>query len=108
MMEKDYSDRATLNAAKEEWEHVFDSMKRLDMVQIPAGDPGKRPPNELLAIAEIFSGALKKKFPAATLWIGKWNPKCTAHSSTQRGGGVVWRRFIVVYLTLPDSVGGVP
>ena len=49
MMAKDYTDKATLKAAKAEWAEVFANMKRLDMVQIPAGDPGKRPPNELLA-----------------------------------------------------------
>lgn len=57
-------------------------------VQIPAGDPGSKPPAELLAAAELFATDLKKSFPAASLWIGPqewsisemrdWNSRITS------------------------------
>eukprot|EP00729_Bicosta_minor_P017406 gene17406-7191_t len=88
----DYTDKATLKAAKAEWAEVFANMKRLDMVQIPAGDPGKRPPNELLAIGAIFSDALKTAFPKATLWIGpqEWSPTEMAEWNAAIATGVEW------------------
>lgn len=56
MMEKDYTKASTLAAAKAEWKEVFGALARLDAVQIPAGDPGKRPPTELVRVAGLFTG----------------------------------------------------
>jgi hypothetical protein len=43
MMEKDYTDHEQLKAARAEWAEVFALIPKLDMVQIPAGDPGSKP-----------------------------------------------------------------
>ena len=70
LMEKNYSDPATVTAAREEWAAVFGVLHRLDHVQIPAGDPGSKPPAALLLAAKLFAKDLKKAFPKAVLWIG--------------------------------------
>jgi len=70
LMEKDYSDPASVKAARVEWAQVFGLLRRLDHVQIPAGDPGSKPPAALLLAAKLFAKDLKKAFPKAVLWIG--------------------------------------
>ena len=53
MMEKDYTKPSTMADAKAEWKQVFRLLARLDAVQIPAGDPGKRDPAALVHVAEV-------------------------------------------------------
>ena len=40
------------------------------------GDPGSRPPKELLQVGELFNADLKRTFPNSTLWMGpqEWSP----------------------------------
>jgi hypothetical protein len=76
LMEKDYSDPATLKRAQAEWAEVLELLPALSMVQVPAGDPGSRAPAALLAAAELLAAAVRLKFPAAAVWVGpqEWSP----------------------------------
>ena len=76
LMEKDYSDPATLKRAQAEWAEVLELLPALSMVQVPAGDPGSRAPAALLAAAELLAAAVRLKFPAAAIWVGpqEWSP----------------------------------
>lgn len=76
MMEKNYSDPETMQKATAEWSAVFGGMKRLDMIQIPAGDPGSHSPATLLNITQALAATAKRFFPKVRVWLGpqEWSP----------------------------------
>jgi len=76
MMEKNYSLPETMKIAQAEWNAVFGGMARLDMIQIPAGDPGSHLPDALLNITHSLSATAKQWFPHVQIWLGpqEWAP----------------------------------
>ena len=68
-MDKDYADPQTVNTALSEWEAVFNMLPRLDVVFVPAGDPGHTEPKYLLNLLEKQKVGLRKYHPKAQMWV---------------------------------------
>src|SRR5262249_24983817 len=52
-----------------EWDEVFRTVKRLDAVFVPGGDPGSIPPGPLFSFLERAREVLRKSHPNATMWV---------------------------------------
>lgn len=58
------------DSPEEQWETVFSSLRRLDALFVPGGDPGGRPPSEFFRIVEQQALYLRDKyFPKAEIWV---------------------------------------
>lgn len=68
-MDKDYSDRATVQFALEEWSKVFEAVPRIDAVFVPGGDPGHTRPKHLLALLKEEVEQLHRFHPKAQMWV---------------------------------------
>ena len=68
-MDKDYSDRATVDFALKEWEEVYRRLPRIDYVFVPGGDPGHTQPKFLFALLEKQTALLRKYHPRAQMWM---------------------------------------
>ena len=68
-LDEDYSDSATVEFALSEWAQVFRALPRLDAILVPGGDPGKTPPNLLMAMLEKQAGQLAEIHPGVDWWI---------------------------------------
>eukprot|EP00911_Craspedida_sp_UC1_P000103 UC1_evm4s83 len=76
MMEKNYSDPHTLAKANAEWHSIFGGLKRCDMVQVPAGDPGSHAPQTLFDVVVLMAAVARSYFPKVAIWLGpqEWAP----------------------------------
>jgi hypothetical protein len=75
-MYQDYDDPETVAAAQSEWKLVWQSLSRLDAINIPAGDPGKHTPSTLLKVSKLLlDSARSNGHNGTTIWIGpqEWN-----------------------------------
>ncbi|MBQ6864465.1 MAG: hypothetical protein IJO14_09550 [Clostridia bacterium] len=79
-------------------EKVFSSLKRLNYVFPPGGDPGELEPDELLDRCTAFRKILKKYHPDAQLWPSAQQP----HSMPFWG-----EDFLKALQTHPDAVDGI-
>jgi hypothetical protein len=69
-LDKDYTDKKTVDFAIKEWADVFRKLPRIDVVFVPGGDPGKRHhPPILLSFLEKQKKNLNKYHPKAQLWM---------------------------------------
>ncbi|MHC4618553.1 MAG: hypothetical protein ACYTEQ_12460 [Planctomycetota bacterium] len=69
-LDRDYTDKKTVDAAIEEWAEVFRKLPRVDAVFVPGGDPGrKHHPAILLAFIEKQKKNLNKYHPKAQIWM---------------------------------------
>jgi hypothetical protein len=68
-MDRDYADKATVEAALKEWAEVFKRLPRIDAVFVPGGDPGHTQPKYLMALLEKQTANLHKYHPKATMWV---------------------------------------
>ena len=68
-MDKDYSDRATVDLALQEWATVFSKLPRIDAIFVPGGDPGHTQPKYLLALLEKQAANLHRFHPKAQMWV---------------------------------------
>ena len=69
-LDKDYTDKKTVDAAIEEWAEVFGKLPRIDVVFVPGGDPGKKHhPSILLPFLEKQKKNLNKYHPKAQMWM---------------------------------------
>ena len=69
-LDKDYTDKGTVDAAIEEWGEVFRKLPRIDAVFVPGGDPGKKhPPAILFAFIEKQKKNLNRYHPKAQMWM---------------------------------------
>jgi hypothetical protein len=56
--------------AKTQWDTVFFALRRLDVLFVPGGDPGGRPPKELFRIVKEQARVLHETyFPKAQVWV---------------------------------------
>lgn len=68
-MDKDYSDPKQVEFALSEWEKVYMSLPRIDVIFVPGGDPGHTQPKYLMALLEKQTALLKKYHPKAQMWV---------------------------------------
>ena len=69
-LDKDYTDKKTVDAAIEEWGEVFRKLPRIDVIFVPGGDPGrKHHPSILLPFLEKQKKNLNKYHPMAQMWM---------------------------------------
>jgi hypothetical protein len=68
-LDKDYSDRKTIELASKEWREVFSKLPRIDAVFVPGGDPGHTPPRLLMMLLQKQAEELHKHHPRATMWL---------------------------------------
>lgn len=68
-MDPDYSDRATVRFAIEEWAEVFRRLPRIDAVFVPGGDPGHTHPAHLMPLLEQQAASLRGFHPDAQMWV---------------------------------------
>ncbi len=64
-----YSDPAVLAQAVAEWSDTFASMRRMDMLFVPGGDPGGHSPDALFAILRKQAEVLRQYHPRAEVWV---------------------------------------
>ena len=68
-MDKDYADPETVEFALREWEEVYKSLPRIDVIFVPGGDPGHTHPIPLMALLEKQAALLRKYHPKAQMWM---------------------------------------
>lgn len=87
---ENYSDESTMKKAEAHWHSIFGSLKRLNKLFVPGGDPGGRDPKQLFLVIAIQAEFMKKNyFPKAEVWVSSqfglsvstelnlkpWNPR---------------------------------
>ncbi|UCH33837.1 MAG: hypothetical protein JSV65_14915 [Armatimonadota bacterium] len=65
----DYTDAATVQAALNDREEVFEKLPRVDAVFVPGGDPGDTRPDILLVLMEKTKQVLNRYHPEAQIWV---------------------------------------
>ena len=68
-MDADYTDPRTVERALKEWGDVFKSLRRIDAIFVPGGDPGHTEPKVLLDFLEKATAVLHESHPKATMWV---------------------------------------
>jgi hypothetical protein len=68
-IEKDYSDKATVNKALKDWSEVLRQLPRVDALFVPGGDPGHTAPKTLFALLEKQTAQLQQLHPGAKMWM---------------------------------------
>ncbi|HEX5410714.1 MAG TPA: hypothetical protein VFZ27_02520 [Terriglobia bacterium] len=68
-MDKDYSNRETVEFALREWGEVFKALPRVDAVMVPGGDPGHTEPKYMMALLEKQTQNLHRYHPRAEMWM---------------------------------------
>ena len=68
-MDNDYADPKTVEFALKEWEIVYKSLPRIDVIFVPGGDPGHTHPLPLMALLEKQTALLHKYHPKAQMWM---------------------------------------
>jgi len=102
-IDKDYTDKATVDAAIKEWGEVFRSLPKIDVVFVPGGDPGNTPPRILFDFMEIQKKNLNKYHPKAQLWM---SPQGFDRKGKNRDGWL--KEFLnIMQNDQPDWLGGV-
>mmetsp|Transcript_27238 Transcript_27238/g.43788 ORF Transcript_27238/g.43788 Transcript_27238/m.43788 type:complete len:915 (+) Transcript_27238:197-2941(+) len=67
---KTYDEPEMLQQAKAHWELIFSSLKRLDVLFVPGGDPGGRPAEEFFRVVEMQASFLRDHFfPNCEVWV---------------------------------------
>jgi len=67
---KNYDDPDTSIKAEAHWNEIFSSLKRLDVLFVPGGDPGGRAAPEFFNVVERQSKFLRSRFfPACEVWV---------------------------------------
>jgi len=67
---KDYNDASMLEQAEEHWATIFGSLKRLNVLFVPGGDPGGRPAKDFFEAVEKQAAFLRKHhFPQCEVWV---------------------------------------
>ncbi len=95
-MDPDYSNPKTVEAALDEWEQVYKKLPRIDVIMVPAGDPGHTQPKYLMALLEKQTERLHKYHPKAQMWV-------SAQSFNQQ-----WlEEFYEIVRTEPAWLGGI-
>lgn len=69
LMYGDYSKTENIQRSLEENEEVYSSLKKIDAVFVPGGDPGHVPPDILFEYMEESVKILHKYHPEAEIWI---------------------------------------
>src|SRR2546423_15319376 len=69
VMDKDYSDPATVEFALKEWAEVFRRLPRIDAIFVPGGDPGHTRPRLMMALLEKQTQSLRQFHPKAQMWM---------------------------------------
>jgi len=93
----DYSDEAVVLKALAKADGEFRSMKRLDDVFVPGGDPGYTDPADLMPFLKRLTTLLRKSHPQARMWV------------SPQGFGDKWLNDFLTILQddNPDWLGGV-
>jgi hypothetical protein len=68
-IDEDYTDKATLDAAMEEWSEVYRLLPKIDVIFVPGGDPGDTHPKILFDFMEKQKESLTHFHPDAELWM---------------------------------------
>jgi hypothetical protein len=68
-MDRDYSNKETVEFALREWSDVFSKLKRIDAVFVPGGDPGHTQPKVLMELLERQTTNLHRFHPKAQMWV---------------------------------------
>ncbi|HUW18118.1 MAG TPA: hypothetical protein VMW16_02335 [Sedimentisphaerales bacterium] len=87
-IDKDYTDKKTVDAAIEEWGEVFRKLPKVDVVFVPGGDPGRTHPTILLPLMEKQKKNLNKYHPKAQIWV---SPQSFDYKSHAKG----WMRVFL-------------
>ena len=67
---KNYDDPETSRKAEAHWNEIFSSLKRLDVLFVPGGDPGGRAAKELFNVVERQAKFLRERFfPRCEVWV---------------------------------------
>ncbi len=67
---KNYDDPETSRKAEAHWNEIFSSLKRLDVLFVPGGDPGGRAAHEFFRVVERQSKFMRSKFfPKCEVWV---------------------------------------
>ncbi|MHC4214146.1 MAG: PA14 domain-containing protein, partial [Planctomycetota bacterium] len=68
-MADDYSDPKVMAAALKEWEEIFRSLPKIDVVFVPGGDPGNSHPSTLFPFMQKQKKNLNKYHPKGQIWM---------------------------------------
>jgi hypothetical protein len=68
-LDKDYSDRKTVEFALKEWGEIFRQLPKIDAVFVPGGDPGHTEPKHLMALLAKQMQNLRRYHPNAQMWM---------------------------------------
>jgi hypothetical protein len=81
-LDKDYTNKKTIDFAIKEWGEVFSKLPRLDVVFVPGGDPGRTHPTILMPFLEKQKKNLNKYHPKAQMWV---SPQSFDYKSHAKG-----------------------